>query len=102
MNTVGLRARHFVDQHEYHEMEKDKVQVEHDNDIYISLYSTVEQQIRADAISSRQIYEEEKKEFKKQIKHIGNKRPNEYHLDSIRRQSIPYQNKVVSKIERTH
>ena len=35
-----------------------KFQVTHDNDMYINLYSTVEQQIRADAILSRQIYEE--------------------------------------------
>ena len=61
--------------------------------MYIGPYSTIEQQIRADAILSRQIYEEGWKQFEKKIKQI----PNEYLLDSIRRQSIPNQNKVVSK-----
>ena len=42
----------------------------------IDPYSTVEQ-IRADAIFSRQIYEEQQKQFVKQIKQVENKRPNE-------------------------
>ena len=46
---------------------------------------TVEQQIRADAILSREIYKEERRQFKEQIKQIGNKRSNEYHFDSIRK-----------------
>ena len=62
--------------------------------MYIKLYCTVEQQMRADAILSRQIYKEEWKQLEKQI---GNKRPNEYHFDSIRRQPIANQNKVVTK-----
>ena len=41
--------------------------------MYIGPYSTTEQQIREDAILSRQIYEEEQKQFEKQIKQIGNK-----------------------------
>ena len=65
--------------------------------MYIDQYFTVEQHIRADAILSRQICEEEQKQFEKQIKQKGNKRPNEYYLYSIRRQSIPNQNKVVRK-----
>ena len=73
-------------------MEHYKVHITHDDDMYINLYSIVEQQIRADAILSREIYEEEWKQFEK----IENKRPSEYHFDSINRQSIPNQNKVVS------
>ena len=59
MSVVGLRPKQFVDQHDYHIMELGKVQDSHDNDGYIGLYSTIEQHIRADAISSRKIYEEE-------------------------------------------
>ena len=66
MSTVGIRPKQFIGQHNYHEMEQGKVQVIHDNDMYIDLYSTVEQQIRADAILLSQIYEEEKKQFEKQ------------------------------------
>ena len=43
--------------------EQGKVQVTHDNDIYINMYYAVEQQIRAGAILSRQIYEEKWKQF---------------------------------------
>ena len=59
MSTVGLRSKQFIDQHDYHEIEWGKVQVTHNNDMYIDLYFTVEQQIRADAILFRQIYKEE-------------------------------------------
>ena len=47
MSMVGLRPKQFVDQHDYHEMEQGKVT--HENDMYINLYSTIEQQIRVDA-----------------------------------------------------
>ena len=40
-----------------------KVQDTHDHDTYIDLHSAIEQQIRADAMLSRQIQEEEQKHF---------------------------------------
>ena len=46
MCTVGLRPKQSVDQNDYHEIQKGKVQVMQNNDMYINLYSTVEQQIR--------------------------------------------------------
>ena len=68
MSTVGLRPKQFIDQHNYHKMEQGKVQVTHDNDMYINLYSTVELHIRVDAILSRQTCEEEQKQFEIQMK----------------------------------
>ena len=61
MSMVGLRLKQFVDQHDYYIMEQGKVQDTHDNYTYIGQYSTIKQQIRADAILSRQIYKEEQK-----------------------------------------
>ena len=58
MSMVGLRPKQFTDQHNYHIREEDKVQDTRDNDRYIGLCPTIEQQIRADAILSRQICEE--------------------------------------------
>ena len=81
MSTVGLRSKQFIDQHDYHKMEQGKVQVTQDNDMYINLYFPVEQQIKVDAILFRQIYEDERKQFEKQI---ANKRSNGYHFDSIK------------------
>ena len=59
MSTVVLRPKQFIDQHDYHTMEQGKAQVTFNNDMYNDPYSTIEQQIRADAILSRQIYREE-------------------------------------------
>ena len=73
ISTVGLRPKQFVDQYDYHVMKQDKVQYTND-DRYIGQYSMIEQQIRADAILSRQIYEEWK-QFAKQIKQLENKDP---------------------------
>ena len=42
-HAVGLRPKQFVDQHDYHVMEQGKVQITHDNDMYIDPYSIVEQ-----------------------------------------------------------
>ena len=55
-SMVGLRPKQFVDQHDYQIMEQGKVQDTCDNDRYIGCYSTIELQIRADAMLSRQIY----------------------------------------------
>ena len=74
-STVGLRPKQFMDEHDYHEMEKGNIQDTHNNDMHINLYFTVEQQIRGDAILSRQIYKEEQKQFNKQIKQIKTRDP---------------------------
>ena len=75
MSTVGLRPKQFVDQHNCHVTKEGKVQGTHDNDRYIGPYSTIEQQIRANAMLSKQIYEEEQKQFEKQIKQTEKKDP---------------------------
>ena len=64
-------------------MKQGKVQDIHDNDRYIGQYSTVEQQIRAEVMLSRQIYEEDQKQVEKQIKQVENKSSNEYHFNSM-------------------
>ena len=56
---LGLRPNQLVDQHDNHVMEQGKLQDTHDNDRYIGLYTEIEQQIRAGARLSRQIYKEE-------------------------------------------
>ena len=72
MSMVGLKPKQIVDQYDCHVMEQGKVQDTHGNDRYIGLYSTIEQQIRADAMLPRHIYEEEWKQFEKQIREIEN------------------------------
>ena len=72
-------------------MEQDKVQETHDNDRYICPHSTFEWQIRTDAMLSRQIYQEEQKQFEKHIKQVEYRRSNEYHFNSIGRHTIPNQ-----------
>ena len=74
MSTAGQRPKQFIDQHDYHEMEHGKVKVTHDNVMYINPCFTAGQQMRADALLSRQIYKKERRQFEKQI---GNKRPND-------------------------
>ena len=54
---VGIRPKQFVNHHNYHVMKESKVQSPYDDDRYIGPYSTIEQQIRADAMLLRQIYE---------------------------------------------
>ena len=90
MSMVELRQKQFVDQHDYHIMKQGKVEDTH-NDRYLGLYSTLEQQIMAGTMLSRQIYEEEQKQFEKQIKQVENERSNEYHFNSMGRQTIPNQ-----------
>ena len=57
MSIVWPKPRQFVDPHDYHIMKQGKVQDAHDNDRYICKYSTIEQQIRAYAMLSRQIFQ---------------------------------------------
>ena len=68
MSMVGLRLKQFVHQQDYHIMKQGKVQDTFDCERYIGQYSTIEQQIRADVMLSRQIYNEEQSHFVKQIK----------------------------------
>ena len=88
MNMVGIRPKQFVDQHDYHIMKQSKGQGIYDHARYIGLYSTIEQQIRADTMLLRQIYKKEHKQFEEQIKQVENKRPPEYHLNQMRDQII--------------
>ena len=96
-SMVEIRPKQFVDQHDYHIMKQCTVQNTYDHDRHIGLYSTSEQQIRADAIFSRQIYNEEPRQFEKQTKQVDNKRFNEWHLNSMRNQTIPNQSNFLSK-----
>ena len=47
------KTKKFVDQHNYHVMKQGKVQDTHENDRYIGLYSTIEQQVSTDTMLSR-------------------------------------------------
>ena len=49
----------------------------------INPYTTTEQQIGADAILSRQLYEEEQIQFKKQLNQLESKKSNEHYIDSM-------------------
>ena len=95
--TVGIRPKQFVEQHDYHIVEQGKVQDTHDNNRYIGLYSTTAQQIWADAMLSRQIYEEEQKQFEKQMKQVENKRSSDYHFNPMGQQTTPNQTNFVRK-----
>ena len=88
---VGIGPKQIADQHDYHIMKQSKVQGAYGHDRYIDPYSTIEQQIRANAMLSRQIYGEEQNQFEEQIKQVQNKRSHEYHLDQMRDQIIPNQ-----------
>ena len=57
-------------------MKQSKIQGAYNHDRYIDPYSTIEQQIRADAMLLKQIDNEEQKQFE-----IENKRFHEYHLN---------------------
>ena len=96
ISTVGIRPKQFVDQHDYHIMKQGNAQDTYDHDRYIGPYCTIQQQIWADTMLSTQIYEEQR-QFEKQIKWVENKRSNEYHLNSMRNQTIPYQFHFVRK-----
>ena len=54
-------------------MTESKVHDTHDHDTYTNLYFAIEQQIRLDAMLSRQIQAEEQKCLVEHIKHIENK-----------------------------
>ena len=49
----------------------------------IDPYTTTEHQIRADAILSRWLYEEEKIQFKKELNRLETNKTNEYYVDLI-------------------
>ena len=56
---VGIRPKLFVNQHDYNVMTLSQIQGVFDDDRYIGQYSTIKQQIKVDAMLSRQIYDEE-------------------------------------------
>ena len=56
-------------------MTQRKVQDAHDHETYINSYAAIEQVIKADAMLSRQIQEEEQNYFKEHIKQIKIKDP---------------------------
>ena len=78
-------------------MKQGKVIDTHDNDRYIGQYSTTEQQIRADVMLSRKMYEVEWKQYQKQIKQVENRRSDEYNFYSIGKQTIPNETNFVRK-----
>ena len=99
MGVVGIRPKQIVEQHDYHGKKQSKVQGAYDHNRYICSYSLIEQQIRADAMLLRQLYEDEKRQFEEPLKQVENKRSNEYHLNQMRHQIILNQSKFVIKIE---
>ena len=90
------KTKQSIGQHDYYETEQSNVQVTHDNYMYIDIYSTVKQQIRAVSYYLGKFMKKHKNNMR-MIKQIEHKRPNDYYFDSIRRQPIPNKIKVVSK-----
>ena len=66
--------------------------------MYSGPYPSVQQQIQIDAILSRQIYEDEEIQFKKELNQLESNNSIEYYVDSIGWQSIPQQDIVIGKI----
>ena len=58
MSIISLRPKQLGEQHDYHAIEEGRHQVRCENDMCSDPYTTIEQQIRFDAILSRQIYDE--------------------------------------------
>ena len=58
-STVGLWPKQRIDQHDYQTMTQCKIQDKHGHETCIDSYYAMEQQIREDAMLSRQIKEEE-------------------------------------------
>ena len=70
-------------------MTQSKVHYANDHDTYTNSYSAKEQQIRLDAMLSRQMQTEEQKCLAEHIKQIENKRSLEYQHNQRRDQIIP-------------
>ena len=70
-------------------MTQSKVHDTHDHDTYRNLYSAIQQQMRLDAMLSRQIQAEEQKGLAQHIKQIENKRSHKYQHNQSRDQIIP-------------
>ena len=97
MSMVGIKPEPFVNLHDYHVMKESEVQDAYDQDRYISLDFYNWKQIRADAMLSRQIYNEEQKQYEEQIKHVENKRPHEYHLNQMKDKILPNHSNFVTR-----
>ena len=86
---VELQPKQPINQYDYCTMTQSKVQDIPNHDTYTTSYSAIVQQIRIDAMLSRQIQEEEQKCFEEHIKQLENKRSCEYHLNEMGDQMIP-------------
>ena len=100
LSMVGIRPKPFVNQHNYHVMKQSKVHGTYDHNRYNGPYSTIEQQIRAAAMLSTQIYDVEQKQFEEQIKQVENIRSHEYHLNQMRDQIIPNHSNCMTRQRR--
>ena len=62
-STVDLQPKQFINQHDYHTITQSKVHDTHDHDTYTNSSYAIEQQIRLDAMLSRQIQAKNPKLF---------------------------------------
>ena len=79
MHMIGLRPKQLGEQQDYHEIEWGRDDIIYENDLCIDPYTTIEQQIRVVVILSRQSYEEEQIQFKKQLNQIESDKSNKYY-----------------------
>ena len=54
-----IRPKWLTEYHDYYDREQARIQANHENDMCIDPYPTIEQQIWADGTLSRQLHEEE-------------------------------------------
>ena len=85
---VDLLPKQLINQHDYHTMTQAKAHDAHDHDTYTNSYSAIKQQIRLDAMLSKQIQVKEQKYFEQHLKQVENKRSHEYQCNQMRDQII--------------
>ena len=56
MSIIGIRSKQLMEQHDYHEEDLSRIQARCENDMCADQYPTTGQQIRTDAILSRQLH----------------------------------------------
>ena len=64
MSIIDIRSKQLIDQQDNHDNDQGRIQAGHDNDACVDPYPTIEQQMWAVAILSRQLHEKEHIQFR--------------------------------------
>ena len=78
MSITGIRPKWRFDSQDYYDREQARIQVNHENDMCIDPYPTIEQQVQADAILFRQLHEEECAQFRRQMSQLTDNKSTDY------------------------